>query len=167
MIDEYSLKLISSLKEGGIKLVSGVPDSWLGNVQRDIEADSHLKWVLAGNEGVAFSICAGAWLGGAKSALLMENSGLRVATEWIARYSIGCNIPVLLILSYRGDFGDTEPFAVPHRIVCEPLLKALRIPYIVVREKDMLQKYINWSINVADASQFPVAVLIGGDLIWQ
>jgi len=163
---EYINNVLKALKEGGISFASGVPDSWLGNLQREIEKDSEIKWVLAGNEGVAFSICAGAWLGGMKSVLLMENSGLRVAAEYISRYSIGCNIPVLLILSYRGDLGDPEPFAVPHRIVCEPLLRALRIPYVVVREKEKLEKYIKWSIKVADASQFPTAVLVGGDLIW-
>lgn len=166
MRKEYINNVLKALKEGGISFASGVPDSWLGNLQREIEKDSEIKWVLAGNEGVAFSICAGAWLGGMKSVLLMENSGLRVAAEYISRYSIGCNIPVLLILSYRGDLGDPEPFAVPHRIVCEPLLRALRIPYVVVREKEKLEKYIKWSIEVADASQFPTAVLVGGDLIW-
>lgn len=158
--------LVAALKEGGIRLASGVPDGWLGNVQERIEQDPDLQWILAGNEGVAFSICAGAWLGGMKSAIIMENSGLRVASEYIARYSIGFNIPVLLIMSYRGDFGDPEPWAVPHRVVCEPQLKALRIPYLIVRERKNLKEYIKWGIKTADGSQFPAAVLIGGGLVW-
>ena len=167
MREEYIGDVIDGLKKGGIQFASGVPDGWLGNVQREIEKDPDIQWVLAGNEGVGFSICAGAWMGGKKPVLLMENSGLRVASEYIARYSIAYRIPVTMILSYRGDLGDPEPWAVPHRVVCEPLLQALRIPYFVVREKEKIKDYIEGAIKVADGSQFPAAVVIGGDLVWQ
>ena len=48
------------------------------------------------NEGVGFSVCAGAWLGGKKPVLIMENSGLRVAAEYIARISLGGRIAPFL-----------------------------------------------------------------------
>lgn len=167
MVDESVQELISGFKDGGIRLVSGVPDSWLGNVHKAISEDPGFKYVLVGNEGVGFSICAGAWLGGMKSALVMESSGLRVACEYIARYSLGSNIPVVLVLGHRGDFGDREHWSTSHRIVAEPLLKALRIPYAIIREKDKLKKYVRWAITTADTSQYPTAILVGGDLVWQ
>jgi sulfopyruvate decarboxylase subunit alpha len=119
------------------------------------------------NEGVGFSVCAGAWLGGRKTALVMENSGLRVASEYIARISLGTGVPVVLLLSYRGDLGDTEHWAVPHRIVAEPLLHALRVPYIVVREVERLRAAIIRAHRLSEAQLHPAAVLVSGDCIWE
>ncbi len=167
MVKESVKELISGFKDGGIRLVTGVPDSWLGNVHEAVAEDPDFRYVLVGNEGVGFSICAGAWLGGMKSALVMESSGLRVACEYIARYCLGSNIPAILILSNRGDFGDREHWSTSHRIVAEPLLKALRIPYVLIRERDNLRKYVRWAITTADTAQYPAAILIGGDLVWQ
>src|SRR5438045_5464406 len=135
MIQEALHEAHAALKEVGINFVSGLPDGWLRNLHELIEGDNDIQYVPVCNEGVGFSVCAGAWLGGRKSALIMENSGLRVAAEYISRISLGCGVPVLLLCSYRGDLGDTEHWAIPHGIVAEPLLQALRIPYLVVREK--------------------------------
>jgi len=157
---------VGGLKEAGIDFVSGLPDGWQRNLHEAIEADSAFRYVPVCNEGVGFSVCAGAWLGGRKPALIMENSGLRVAAEYIARISLGCGVPVLLLLSYRGDLGDTEHWAVPHAIVAEPLLAALRIPYQVVRQRDQLRAAIKRAQRLAEAQLQPVALLIAGDCIW-
>ncbi len=166
MREDFVWQLLAGLKEGGIGLVSGVPDSWLLKLHEACERDPDITYVPVGNEGVGFSICAGAWLGGKKSALIMQNTGLRPASQYIALYSMGSKIPVLLIMSYRGDMGDPESWSIPHGIVVEPLLNALRIPYVVVREVEKLQKAVIRAITGAEVAQFPTAVLIGGDLIW-
>jgi sulfopyruvate decarboxylase subunit alpha len=118
------------------------------------------------NEGVGFSVCAGAWLGGRRPALIMENSGLRVAAEYIARISLGTGVPVTLLLSYRGDVGETEHWGIPHGIVVEPLLHALRIPYLVVRHWEDLRQSIKRAARLAEAQLHPAAVLVSGSCVW-
>jgi sulfopyruvate decarboxylase subunit alpha len=147
--------------------VSGLPDGWQRDLHELIESDPHFTYVPVCNEGVGFSVCAGAWLGGKKTALIMENSGLRVAAEYIARISLGCGVPVVLLLSYRGDLGETEHWAIPHRIVCEPLLEALRIPYHIVRHQAELRAAIKRAHRVSEAQLHPAAVLVSGDCIWK
>ena len=167
MLIDAAQAALAGLKEAGIDFVSGLPDGWQRNFHELIEADPAIQYVPVCNEGVGFSVCAGAWLGGRKTALIMENSGLRVAAEYIARISLGCGVPVLLLASYRGDLGDTEHWAIPHGIVAEPLLHALRIPYQVVREKEKLRPAIKRAQRLAEAQLQPVAVLISGDCIWE
>ena len=166
MLKEAAQAALAGLKEAGIDFVSGLPDGWQRDLHELIEAEPGIKYVPVCNEGVGFSVCAGAWLGGRKSALIMENSGLRVAAEYISRISLGCGVPVLLLCSYRGDLGDTEHWAIPHGIVAEPLLQALRIPYLVVREKERLRQSIKRAWRLAEAQLQPAAVLISGDCIW-
>src|ERR671915_2479695 len=140
MLPEAAQAALAGLKEAGINFVSGLPDGWQRRLHEAIEADPDIRYVPVCNEGVGFSVCAGAWLGGRKAALIMENSGLRVASEYIARISLGTGVPVTLLLSYRGDVGETEHWGIPHGIVVEPLLQALRIPYLIVRARGELRR---------------------------
>ncbi len=167
MVPEAAREALAGLKEAGIDFVSGLPDGWQRDLHELVAGDPAIRYVPVCNEGVGFSVCAGAWLGGRKSALIMENSGLRVAAEYIARISLGCGVPVVLLLSYRGDLGDTEHWAIPHGIVAEPLLDALRIPYHVVRKKEDLRKAIKRAHRLSEAQLQPAAVLVSGDCIWE
>jgi sulfopyruvate decarboxylase subunit alpha len=166
MLEAALKEAITGLKEAGVNFVSGLPDGWQRNLHEAIEADSSFQYVPVCNEGVGFSVCAGAWLGGKKTALVMENSGLRVASEYIARISLGTGVPVLLMLSYRGDLGETEHWGIPHGIVAEPLLDALRIPYQVVRDIDELRAAIKRAVRISEAQLHPAALLISGNCIW-
>ena len=88
MLDEALHEAYSALKEVGVNFVSGLPDGWQRDLHELIEGDNEMQYVPVCNEGVGFALCAGAWLGGKKSALIMENSGLRVATRDRRRPSI-------------------------------------------------------------------------------
>lgn len=167
MRDEAATEALAGLKQAGIDFVSGLPDGWQRNLHELVEADPDIRYVPVCNEGVGFSVCAGAWLGGRKSALIMENSGLRVASEYIARISLGTGVPVVLLLSYRGDVGETEHWGIPHGIVVEPLLHALRIPFVIVRHVEDLRVSIARAARISEAQLHPAAVLVSGDLVWE
>ncbi len=166
MLEHAADEAIRGLREAGIDFVSGLPDGWQRNLHERVEADPAFQYVPVCNEGVGFSVCAGAWLGGKKPALIMENSGLRVAAEYIARIALGTGVPVTLLLSYRGDLGETEHWGIPHGIVAEPLLQALRIKYVIVRKVEDLAVSIQRAKRIAEAQLHPAAVLISGDCVW-
>lgn len=167
MLEDAAQEALAGLKQAGVNFVSGLPDGWLRNLHELLEEDPEIRYVPVCNEGVGFSVCAGAWLGGRKPALIMENSGLRVAAEYIARISLGTGVPVLLVMSYRGDIGETEHWGIPHGIVAEPLLTALRIPYLIVRDPAELRRALVRAFRTAEAQLHPTAVLITGDCIWE
>jgi sulfopyruvate decarboxylase subunit alpha len=167
MLERAAQEALRGLKDAGIDLVSGLPDGWQRDLHQLVEQDPDLRYVPVCNEGVGFSVCAGAWLGGRKTALLMEDSGLRVAAEYISRISLGAGVPVTLVLSYRGDVGETEHWAIPHGIVVEPLLRALRIPYLIATEPQWLRRAIIRAHRTSEAQLHPAAVLVSGDCIWE
>lgn len=158
---------MEAFREIGINFACGLPDGWLLPLHDAVRDAPDIDYVPVPHEGVGVSVCVGAWLGGKKPVMLMENSGLRVATETISRLCMAGDIPVLLLMPYRGDIGDTEYWAVPHGLVVEPLLKALRIPYTIVRSNaEELKKQLVRASNLAGASEYPVAVLVSGDIVW-
>ena len=171
MKDEMIKDFVDSLAKVGIDFVSGLPDSWLRNVIEAVEKDRRFTYVPVCNEAVGFGICVGAWLGGKKPALIIENSGLRVASEAIARLNFhagggggGHGIGTLIVMSYRGDIGDTEFWAMPHAITLEPFLNALRIPYLIVRDPKELEKCITRAARAAFRFMNPAALIISGSL---
>jgi sulfopyruvate decarboxylase subunit alpha len=166
MLDVARAAALDGLEQAGVDFVSGLPDGWQRDLHEAIERDSRFTYVPVCNEGVGFSVCAGAWMGGRRPALIMENSGLRVAAEYIARISLGTGVPVLLLLSYRGDIGETEHWGIPHGIVVEPLLAALRVPYQIVRDPAELRQAIKRAQRLAQAQLHPAAVLVSGSCIW-
>ena len=67
---------ISGLKEAGINFISILPDSDWAEVQRTAMSDESFQCVSVSNEAIGFGVCAGAWLGGKKPALLIPTAGI-------------------------------------------------------------------------------------------
>lgn len=91
------------LKGLGFNFFSGVPCSYLTNLIN--YAVNECDLVMAGNEGDAVAVCAGAHLGGRKSVFLCQNSGLTNATSPLTSLLYTFGIPMLGFVSLRGEPG--------------------------------------------------------------
>lgn len=91
------------LKKLGFEFYSGVPCSFLKNLIN--YAINDCEYVMAANEGDAVAIASGAFLGGKKSVLLMQNSGLMNAVSPLVSLNYIFKIPVLGFVSFRGETG--------------------------------------------------------------
>ena len=154
--------VVNGLKDAGVSFLATLSESWLFEVHRQVSADPYFTVVPVANEADGVGICAGTWLGGKKSAILMENSGLRVACEPLARLQ---GIPVLMLMSYRGDWGDPPWWAASMGATTEPLLTALRIPYRVVRREEEIVPSLARAVRSLNAYRSHVALLFGTELV--
>ena len=159
MKDEVAAEAHRCLTEAGIDFVACMPDSAFIELYQRLEADSGIRYVQVANESDGVGICMGAWLGGARPALLMENTGFALSCYALLRGPAAFGVPMLLLISYRGGFGDQRWFSVPFGWATEPLLDSLRIPYSTVRETRDLQPAIVGAVESMNAMQAPVAVL--------
>lgn len=158
--------LVNEMKVAGISLVTWLPDTVFREIYPLIKDDPYFQLIHVTNEGEGVSIAAGAWFGGKKSVAIMENSGLRVASEALARLGIGRGIPVLLLMSYRGCIGDGNSWAIDHGVVMQPLLHALRIPYSIIEKDEDIEGSLQKALRTLDASKHHVAVIMGGGMLW-
>ncbi|WP_147535602.1 phosphonopyruvate decarboxylase [Bacillus marasmi] len=94
------------LKQLGFDFFSGVPCSYLKNLINF--AINDCEYVMATNEGDAIAIAAGASLGGKKSVVLMQNSGLTNATSPLISLTHPFQIPILGFVSLRGEPGHKD-----------------------------------------------------------
>ncbi|WP_045519161.1 phosphonopyruvate decarboxylase [Neobacillus niacini] len=91
------------LKSLGFDFYSGVPCSFLKNLINF--AINECDYVAATNEGEAVAIAAGAYLGGKKPVVLMQNSGLTNAVSPLVSLNYPFRLPVLGFVSLRGEIG--------------------------------------------------------------
>jgi sulfopyruvate decarboxylase subunit alpha len=156
--------IVEALKAARVELCCYLPDGWLADVERALAADPAFQVVNVTNEGEGVAMCAGSWLGGRGAVMLMENSGVRVACEELARFGLGQGVPVFMLMPYRGDLGDLPTWAQPHAWTMEPILQALRLSYRIVRTESELREAILRAPATLAGSKNHVAVVLGAEL---
>lgn len=91
------------LKALGFDFYTGVPCSFLKDLIN--YSINECNYIAATNEGDAVAIAAGAYLGGRKPVVLMQNSGLTNAISPLTSLTYPFKIPVLGFVSLRGEPG--------------------------------------------------------------
>lgn len=97
---------IRAAKRHGFELYTGVPCSYLQPFINSVIDSSELQYIGAANEGDAVAIAAGAELGGQRSVVMFQNSGLGNAVNPLTSLTYIFRIPVLLIVTLRGEPGQ-------------------------------------------------------------
>lgn len=163
VVPRYASEFVGALHDAGVSIVGALPESHLKSIYVAIDRDPVIRYVRVSNEADLPGIVAGAYLGGARALMMMENSGLRQACEPIARFAFAHHMPLVMVVSYRGDFGEKNWWGHNHAQVMQPLLEALRIPFRVVDRIDQLRPMIGKAFDHATASQWPVCLVLTGE----
>ena len=163
-----SSKLIyETLKECDIRLVSALPETWLVHLIRMTDEDPAMILVRLAKEEEAVGISAGAHFAGVKSAMLMQNHGFLASINGIVSLAQLYKIPLLMLISYRGSFGEKDPWQTQGGGATEPVLRALGIPHFFLDSIESVKKRIRQAQTLAESSLQPVAVLLMRDLMWE
>jgi sulfopyruvate decarboxylase subunit alpha len=159
--------IYESLKECDIRLMSALPETWLVHLIRMADEDPETILVRLAKEEEAVGISAGAHFAGVKSAMLMQNHGFLAAINGIVSFAHLYKIPLLMLISYRGSFGERDPWQTQGGNVTEPVLRALGIPYFFLDNTETVNKRIRHAQTLAESSLQPVALLLMRDLMWE
>jgi sulfopyruvate decarboxylase subunit alpha len=162
-----SLVVYDALKKCGIGLVSALPETWLVHLIRMAEDDPQMILVRLAKEEEGVGISAGAHFAGVKSAMLMQNHGFLASVNGIVSFAQLYRIPLLMLISYRGHFGERDPWQTEGGAVTEPLLDALRIPYAFLDDPTKVERRIAEAQTLAYSRLHPVALLLTRELMWE
>src|ERR1700751_2320752 len=162
-----SRAIYDALKASGVRLMSALPETWLVHLIRMAEDDPQMTLVRLAKEEEGVGLSAGAHFAGVKSAMLMQNHGFLAAINGIVSFAHLYKIPLLMLISYRGTFGERDPWQTQGGNVTEPLLRAMNIPYFFLDALDTVKKSIRHAQTLAESSLQPVAVLLTRDLMWE
>src|SRR5499426_245489 len=163
----HSGVVYDALKRTGIRLLSALPETWLVHLIRMAEDDPEMTLVRLAKEEEGVGISAGAHLAGVKSAMLMQNHGFLASINGIVSCAQLYHIPLLMLISYRGEFGERDPWQTEGGGVTEDLLRALKIPFSYLDRRDHVAARIAKAQTLAMSANKPVALLLCRDLMWE
>src|ERR1700681_4788932 len=89
--------VLETLKNNDVRLVAYVPDKILVPLIDGVRADPFFTALCATREEEAVGICAGAWMGGMRSILMMQTSGFGNIPNALASLAVAYQIPVVLL----------------------------------------------------------------------
>jgi sulfopyruvate decarboxylase subunit alpha len=164
---QNSTRIYDALKACGVGLVSALPETWLVHLIRMADDDPEMILVRLAKEEEGVGISMGAHLAGTPSAMLMQNHGFLAAINGIVSGAQLFRIPLLMLISHRGEFGERDPWQTEGGIVTEHVLDALRIPHERLEDPVHVEPRIRKALTLANAANRPVALLLCRDLMWE
>lgn len=157
-----SLAVYLGLRRAGIDFAASVPCVNLQELLAMLVADHNIIHLPVTREEEGVGICAGAWLGGRRPALLMQNSGLGNCINALASLDMLYKIPLLMIISHRGGRGESIIGQVPMGRLTVPLLEAMEIPHLFPSPAEA-EEAVAGAWKKAESGRRPVAVLLDID----
>jgi sulfopyruvate decarboxylase subunit alpha len=157
----------AALKSCGIGLLSALPETWLVHLIRMAEDDPEMILVRLAKEEEGVGVSAGAHFAGVKSAMLMQNHGFLASVNGIVSFAKLYRIPLLMLVSYRGHFGERDPWQTQGGSSTEPVLRALGIPYLFLDDPEKVARRIAEAQTLASCSLHPTALLLTRELMWE
>ena len=157
-------RLFDSFKRGGIRQVGYVPDAGHARLIERCRADPQIHDVALTTEEEGVALAAGAWLGGARCALLMQSSGLGNCVNMLSLVK-GGRFPFLMLISMRGDFGEGNPWQFPMGQAVEPVFAAMGVTCLRVDRPEDVTPTVTAAMTMVFQSGQAVAVLLTQKLI--
>jgi sulfopyruvate decarboxylase alpha subunit len=152
--------VLRTLKRNEVALVPYVPDRVLTTLIKSLHADPFFTTFATAREEEAVGIVSGAWMGGRRSAMLMQTSGFATLANVLASLVVPCQIPLIMFVSERGTLGE---FNYGQSLVCRtmrPVLESLAMEHHTMTRLDELEFTVDRSIKQAIATQAPVALIL-------
>lgn len=151
-------RIVDSLASNQVRFVTTVPCKQLAGVIGKIESDQRFLHVPSNKEDEGMGLCAGAYMGGQRPAIIMQNTAIGVTINALTTLIQYYNIPLPMLISYRGEVGEKVACQVQMAVHTKALLAQLGIQTYHFHEPDDVQE-LDGILNHTFMSKKPTAIL--------
>ena len=155
---DINARIVETMVQNEIAFVTSVPCKQLGGVIDAVERDERVLHVPCNKEDEGMGLCAGAYMGGRHPCIIMQNTAIGVTVNTLATLIQFYQIPLPMLISYRGELGERIACQVEMALHTKALLGELKIPtyhFSHASEVDQLDGILKY----AQMSKKPVAIL--------
>ena len=156
--------LYEELLAAGVKQVAYVPDAGHRRLIELAHANPDLRTVVLTTEEEGIGLAVGAYLGGERSVLLLQSSGVGNCINALS-LPAECRIPLLMLVTMRGEFGEFNPWQIAMGQGTRPALEAMGAIVYRVDDPERVVASARAAATVAFETGRSVAVLLGQRLI--
>ena len=156
--------LYAALKAAGVRHVSYVPDAGHARLIDRMIADPEVVTNVLTTEEEGVAIAAGAWLGGMRSVLLMQSSGVGNCINMLS-LPVQARMPFLTLVTMRGEWAEFNPWQVPMGRATRPALEAIGLTVLRAETGRDAVETVEQAAMMAFEGDQQIAVLLGQRLL--
>ena len=123
-----SQQLVDDFAANGVNFITNVPCKQLAGVIDAVEAHPEIRHVPANKEDEGMGLCAGAFMGGTRSAIIMQNTAIGVTINTLVTLIQYYRMPLPMLISYRGELREPVACQAEMAVHTKALLAQLNIP---------------------------------------
>ena len=161
---KWASDLYRILKAADVRQMAYVPDAGHTTLINLFSADPDVISNVLTTEEEGIAVAAGAWLGGQRSVLLMQSSGVGNCINMLSLPVIG-RFPLLMLVTMRGEWAEFNPWQVPMGRATQGALEAVGVRVMRADTAADLVETVEAAAALAYEADQQVAVLIGQRLI--
>jgi sulfopyruvate decarboxylase alpha subunit len=162
--DTWPLEIYRVLKAADVRQVTYVPDAGHTKLISLFEGDKNVVSNVLTTEEEGIAIAAGAWLGGQRSVVLMQSSGVGNCVNMLSLSAIG-RFPLLMLVTMRGEWAEFNPWQVPMGQAVESVFTAMGVKCMRVERAEEAVEVTDAAARLAFESDQQVAVILSQRLI--
>jgi sulfopyruvate decarboxylase subunit alpha len=157
----WAIGLCDGIRAFGSRDVVYVPDNPLSHVIGVLErSHADVRLILATREEEAFGVAAGLYLGGRRPTVMLQSSGLGNSLNAITSLLIPYQIPVLAIISMRGDAGEWNAAQVPMGRAVGSIVDAIGMSRVWVESAEVAAETVERAGATAFGTRVPGVCLV-------
>src|SRR6187200_853016 len=156
--------IFAVLQDHDIRQVYHVPDAGHSRLIEACQKSNSIRTLALTTEEEGIAMAAGAWLGGQRSALLMQSSGVGNCVNMLSLIR-ACRFPMLMLITMRGEWEEFNPWQVPMGSIVEPTLKLCDTDVARVEAPEQVVPAVQNALQLAFGGDRSAAVLISQKLI--
>ncbi|MBM3649447.1 MAG: phosphonopyruvate decarboxylase [Alphaproteobacteria bacterium] len=147
-----------------IKQVYHVPDAGHARLIEHCQRSNAIRTLALTTEEEGVALAAGAWLGGQRSALLMQSSGVGNTINMMGLTKT-LRFPFLTLITMRGDYGEFNSWQYPMGQGTPKVLEAMGLLLYPVERAEDVRATVDAAARTAFNGGQAVAVLLRQKLI--
>ncbi|MEM9138321.1 MAG: phosphonopyruvate decarboxylase [Pseudomonadota bacterium] len=161
---DWSADVFAAMGERDISWVATIPDGGLTTLLQTCEASPNVRVITLTTEEEGMGLTTGLWLGGQKSMIAMQSSGVGNCINALG-LPAAMRAPCLMLVTMRGVWGEFNPWQVPMGQGSEPVLSTMGVKCFPVDRAEDVGETFAAAADLAFDGGFACAVLVSQRII--
>ncbi len=157
-------EVFAVLLDQEIRQIAYVPDAGHKRLIELCAAEPTMTMVPLTTEEEGVALLAGAWLGGQRGVLLMQSSGLGNCVNMFSLTRV-CGLPLLMLVTMRGQQGEFNPWQLPMGENAADLLKLTGAEVLEAEAPEQVAEQVAEGARRAFGAEAAVGVLIAQKVV--
>ncbi|MEM8790683.1 MAG: phosphonopyruvate decarboxylase [Pseudomonadota bacterium] len=161
---EWPIAVYETLRAADVRHMSYVPDAGHSALIKLLIEDADVTTNVLTTEEEGIAIAAGSWLGGVRSVVLMQSSGVGNCINMLS-LPVQTRSPLLMLVTMRGEWGEFNPWQVPMGRATQAALEAIGVTVLRAETGQDLVEMTAQAATMAYEADGQIAILISQRLL--